>query len=311
MGSDIIIFRRFLFILFLASVIFLGYFFVVSQDKKTKIVFCDVGQGDASYIRIKNQVDILVDAGPDKKVLTCLGKYMPFYDRKIELAILSHPQKDHFGGFLYLLDRYQIEKMLMSPLDNPSQSFNKLKKKLSQKKISLYFPKAGTKIKILNDSLNFYWPTEEFIAKNLLLPPSYLNNDRRQNEQNILKVLGASSLDDNNFSFVFSFEENNFRVIYTGDATPQVLNALDLSLVTRSSDNDTKTTILKIPHHGSKNGLTKKFLQLANPRIAVISVGKNNSYGHPAKEILEMLQASKIKIKRTDEEGNIIFKLPN
>lgn len=304
--------KKSLFKIVIFSVIFLIVgFFSSLYDKQTKVVFCDVGQGDASYIRVKNQVDILVDAGPDKKVLTCLGKYMPFYDRKIELAILSHPQKDHFGGFLYLLDRYQIEKILISPLDNPSQSFKQLKKKLSQKKISIYFPKAGTKIKILNDSLNFYWPTEEFIAKNLILPLSYLDNDRRQNEQDILRVLGASSLDDNNFSLVLSFEENNFRVIYTGDATPQVLNTLDLSVVTPSSGNETKTTILKIPHHGSKNGLTKKFLQLANPMVAVISVGKKNSYGHPAKEILEMLQASKIKIKRTDEEGDIIFKLPN
>ncbi len=290
-------------------IVLLVSFFPSLYDKQTKIIFCDVGQGDASYIRVKNQVDVLVDAGPDKKVLTCLGRYMPFYDRKIELAIITHPQLDHFGGFLYLIDRYQIEKMLMSPLDSSSQSFKQLKKKLSQKKISLYFPKAGTKIKILNDRLNFYWPTEEFIAKNLLFPSSYLNNDRRQNEQDVLRVLGASSLDDNNFSLIFLFEENNFRVIYTGDATPKILNELALSVMTPSSDNDIKTTILKIPHHGSKNGLTKKFLQLANPMVAVISVGKKNSYGHPAKEILEMLQASKIKIKRTDEEGDIIFKL--
>jgi competence protein ComEC len=68
-------------------------------------------------------------------------------------------------------------------------------------------------------------------------------------------------------------------------------------------------TFIKVPHHGSKNGLTKKFLSLINPAIAVISVGKNNAYGHPAKEVLEMLKAQKVKIKRTDEEGNIVFKL--
>ncbi len=307
MESDIISLRRFLAIVFLSVFVFAGYFFIVSQDKKTKLVFCDVGQGDAAYIRVKNKIDVLVDAGPDRKVLSCLGKYMPFWDRKIELAIVSHPQKDHFGGFLYLLDRYQIEKMLISPVDNPSQSFKQLKEKISQKKIRIDFPKARTKINILNDRIDFYWPKEEFIAKNII--PAKAG------------ILGVSTLDDNNFSLIFVFQEGYFRAFFTGDATPRVLNTLtesdDFEKILRlprpggvAQDDNVKIDIVKIPHHGSKNGLTKKFLQLANPTLAVISVGKNNSYGHPAKEVLDMLKAQGVKIKRTDDEGDIVFKLP-
>lgn len=308
MESSIITLRRFLTVIFLSGFLFLIYFFVVYQDKNTKLVFCDVGQGDAAYIRVKNRVDVLVDAGPDRKVLTCLGKYMPFWDRKIELAIISHPQKDHFGGFLYLLDRYQIGEILMTPLDNPSQSFKQLKEKIAKKKVKVSFPQAGERINILSDTIEFYWPTEEFIAKYLAIPKAYLNHGRIKDTKN---VLGVSSLDDNNFSLVFLFEENypptgGFRVLFTGDATPKVFN----TIASHSHNHTLKnTTLLKIPHHGSKNGLTKNFLELANPKMAVISVGKNNPYGHPTKEILNILQAQKIKIRRTDIDGNIVFRL--
>ncbi|PIP63493.1 hypothetical protein COW97_02205 [Candidatus Roizmanbacteria bacterium CG22_combo_CG10-13_8_21_14_all_34_12] len=91
-------------------------------------------------------------------------------------------------------------------------------------------------------------------------------------------------------------------VLFTGDASPFVLGRLSHSTIG-------KVDILKVPHHGSKNGLTKKFLDLADPSTAVISVGKNNSYGHPSKEVLDMLKAKNIKIRRTDEEGDIVFKL--
>lgn len=267
-------------------IIFLANFF----DKRTKIVFCDVGQGDAAYIRVKNKIDVLIDAGPDRKVLSCLGKYMPFYDRKIELAILSHPQKDHYGGFDYVLDRYQIDKFLMTSVDNDTQSFKRLKQKMSNKKIKTGFPTARTSFSFLNDSLRFYWPTEEFIAQNVMLS----NNN----------TLGATNLDFNNFSFVLGFEENQFRVLFTGDASSFVLNQL-----LQQSIKDIQ--ILKIPHHGSKSGLSKKFLELANPRVGVISVGKNNPYGHPTKEVLEMLKALNVKVRRTDTEGNIVFKISN
>ncbi|MEK7109611.1 MAG: MBL fold metallo-hydrolase, partial [Patescibacteria group bacterium] len=72
-----------------------------------------------------------------------------------------------------------------------------------------------------------------------------------------------------------------------------------------------KVDILKIPHHGSKNGLTKKFLDLADPEVAVISVGKNNFYGHPSNKVLDMLKAKNTQIRRTDRDGDIVFKIPS
>src|SRR3989344_562127 len=131
----------FLSLLFSSLIIFF-IFFTSYFSSKTTIVFCDVGQGDGAYIRLKNRIDILVDAGPDRKILECLGKYMPFYDRSIELAILSHPQKDHFGGFLYILDRYDVKKFWMSPVYNTNPTFARLLDKIDAKSIPLEFPKA-------------------------------------------------------------------------------------------------------------------------------------------------------------------------
>ncbi len=279
-----------LFCLLIFSLKYLSYFF----DQRTKIVFCDVGQGDASYIRIKNKMDLLIDAGPDKKIFSCLGKYMPFWDKKIELAFITHPQKDHFGGYLYLLDRYHIKKIAIIPIDNPSSSFKKLKEKIHQKNIPLLFPVAGDQIKIFDTIIFFYWPKKDFLQSKII----FKNHSR----------FGYPLDNTNNFSLIFLLEENRFRVLYTSDASPLIINSiLNESKVDllRLKNLD----VLKVPHHGSRNGLTENFLKLANPKIGVISVGKNNAYGHPNKEVLDMLKAQRVKIKRTDKNGDVEIKL--
>lgn len=250
------------------SLVFCSSFF----DKRTKIVFCDVGQGDAAYIRVHNRIDVVIDAGPERKILNCLGRYMPFYDRTIELAILSHDQKDHFGGYEYLSDRYDIKQFIISP-GQTNKAFKKLEKKLREKKIGIITVSKGTVISIAKDSFSFFWPRNNCIAP-----------------------------DDNDCSLIFLFQEGGFKALFTGDASASALN---------SSLNDAmkNVSILKIPHHGSKNGLTKKFLEFTSPDIAVISVGAHNSYGHPNHEVLDILQRSRTKIKRTDKDGDIIFRL--
>lgn len=270
---------------------------------KTRVVFCDVGQGDAAYIRTKEKQDILIDAGPDRKVLSCLGKYMPFYDRKIELAFLSHPQKDHYGGFLDIVGRYQIDNFLASPLNNDNQSFNLLKRKLKEKKIKVKNFYAGERV-VLGDlnkhpsQITFLWPTEQYLAEKI----------REENFSVKRDVLGAFSTNSNlnDFSAVLIFSRGDFDILFTGDASPKVLNLLVGTIHELSLQN---IEILKIPHHGSKNGLTQKFLKLADPALSVISVGKNNPYGHPAKEVLNMLKALKKKYLRTDEKGDIVVEV--
>jgi len=271
--------KQIILILTLSFFTFFGYFLFQNLDSKTKIVFCNVGQGDATYIRVKNKVDVLIDAGPDKKVLTCLGRYMPFWDKKIELVFLSHPNKDHYQGFFFINQRYKIEKFVT--VENPfvSQSYKDLIEALKKKQVLILKKFQGDQINILNNRFLLLWPASNYF-----------------------------STEDNDYSHLLLFQEGSFKALFTGDISPKVLN---LIINTNAVNFLKDINLLKIPHHGSKNGLTKNFLSISNPKIAVISVGRNNSYGHPANEILEMLKAQKVKIKRTDEEGDIVFELTN
>lgn len=244
----------------------------------TTAVFCDVGQGDGAYIRTKKGIDIVVDAGPDNRMLSCIGKYMPFYDRTIEIAILSHPQRDHMGGFPALFDRYRVRMFLMGSTFTPESTFLNLMRKVQNSNTPVYFLSSGSKVTVSSDTfLYILWPEKM---------------DSLQKKT-----------DDNYYSLIFFYEENGKRMLFTGDASKEALQRILLE------NFDLSTSVLKVPHHGSKNGLTRQFLSLANPYLSVISVGKNNSYGHPSKEILDLFQALKKKYRRTDEEGDIVIKL--
>lgn len=277
----------------LLSLFILAFLSVNSYNNSTTtVVFCDVGQGDATYIRIKNRLDVLIDAGSNKKILECLGKYMPFYDRSIELAIISHSENDHFGGFLYILDRYDVKKLWMGELYGSAKSVKELLDKIESKEIIPDFPKAGETATFSDVLFDFYWPSDGFITVNTV-GKKISHRYFRQTTGNL-----------NDFSLIFSVSLNNVKILFTGDASPYILNRL-------LRQTKIKSDIVKIPHHGSKNGLTLEFLKLADPTYGVISAGKNNSYGHPNKIIIDMLTTQNIIIKRTDLEGDVIFKFPD
>src|SRR3989339_235404 len=179
---DLILFSLF------SLIIIVFYFFSSIFDDRTKIVFCNVGQGDAVYLRVNNKIDVLIDAGPNKSVLLCLGKYMPFWDRKIELAFLSHPNIDHYGGYLYITDRYKIDKFITVKSPFASDTYKSLLKTISDKQIPLSFLISGNRFVAGNGIFKAYWPSKDFNSSN-----------------------------DNDFSNVLLYEENFFRVLFTGD----------------------------------------------------------------------------------------------
>ncbi|MCS6956302.1 MAG: hypothetical protein NZM02_00440 [Patescibacteria group bacterium] len=269
--------KQIVFIFLFIVISFFIYFLINNLNKNTKIVFCNVGQGDGTYMRIENKIDVLIDAGPDKSILSCLGKNMPFWDKQIEIAFLSHPNKDHYQGFYYINERYKIINFITIKTPFTTNSYKKLINDLIKKNIKIRYYFKDEKIKIdKNTYFLFFWP-----EKNLV------------------------SAKDNNYSQIMIFNKNNLNILFTGDA--------DYKILEKATKNkklfNKKIKILKIPHHGSKNGINKKILSTIKPEIAVISVAKKNSYGHPNKEILDILKALNIKIKRTDIEGDIIFKI--
>jgi len=266
--------------------VFITGIIVVSHlgKQNTIIVFCDVGQGDGAYIRIQNKIDVIIDAGPDNgMMLSCLGKYMPFFDKQIEIAILSHPQSDHYGGLKSIVDRYKIKQIYISHRDSSNKPFSELLHTIVQQQGQISIIRAGETISVLHDVFYFYWP------------PSYLIN-----HQGVSLIKNS---DGNIYSSIFSFTEKENTILFTGDTPSSLLTHIIKSTHVLPS-------ILKVSHHGSKTGTTQELISLAHPSLAVISVGSKNRYGHPSKNVLDIFKALKIPVRRTDKEGDIVIRFP-
>ncbi len=278
-------------ILFVSLIILCLLFFPSFFFKNTKIVFCDVGQGDAVYMRIKNKFDVVIDAGPDRKILECLGRHMPFYDRNIELAIITHPQKDHFGGFVWVVDYYNINAFILSRLNSSSQLFQQFKQKIFEKDIKIIFAEENMVINVNNSKFTFLWPSKEFLKENM-----FFNFNDSENKEFV-----NSTTDPNLFSLIILFQENNIKALFTGDISTNILEKLVIK-------HNIKADIFKVPHHGSKNGLNENILKLVDPDLSVICLGKN-SYGHPSKEVLDYFKKLNKKYLRTDKHGDIVLSI--
>ncbi len=268
----------------------LSYFYTL-PDGRLHIVFCDVGQGDAIYINTPANKDMLIDGGPDDSVLVCLGKHMPFYDRTIDVAVLSHPQKDHLYGFISVLQRYRVKYIVIGIEGNDTKEYKALKKIIQEKKIVVKNLYAGDEFFLGQVKAKILWPQKQWVAMRVegLDPPGVLDN----------RVLGFSTNQDINlFSPYILVSLGNFKALFTGDG------GKDIQSEVGKSNNLLSANLLKVPHHGSKTALLPEFLQKVQPQIAIISVGKN-SYGHPAAETLKLLQDTGVIIRRTDREGDI------
>lgn len=244
-----------------------------------KIVFCNVGQGDAIYIRTMTRKDILIDAGRDKRVLECLSKYMPFYDRTIEMAFLSHTDADHYGGYLYLLKRYQVVTFIKnaSITDSLFQAFENLIA-MRTTVMPLY---QGEILTLDHAQFSSVWPPKDMVEKKRYL----LTNEISQ---------------------IIIFNEGGIRVLLTGDIDPASTTDL-LTACKWCYQLYSDVSILKVPHHGAANGLTSQLLQTIRPKLSIISVGRN-SYGHPSPSIIKLLQMLNSPYLRTDKEGDIVIR---
>ena len=241
---------------------------ITYNDKKLHIVVCDVGQGDAIFIRTPNGSDILIDAGPDDKVLQCLSKNMPFWDKTIEIVILTHPDADHVTGFIDVAKRYKLISFYTSNVKTNTTVYAQFLKTLEDYEIKQ----------------NFLWQGDKFRFKDgLIMETLWPTND-------------WEGLTTNSFSVASLLTYKNFKVLLTGDLDAQQLERID--------DLAGEINLLKIPHHGSRFGLTEEILDVLSPEIAAISVGKN-SYGHPTQFILDLLKSASIKTLRTDQNGEM------
>lgn len=254
-------------------------------DEKLHLIACNVGQGDATLIIYKN-TQILVDGGPDNSVMKCLGKYVPFWDREIELVVLTHPDSDHFSGLIGVLNYYKVDNYLANKLSISKPQYRLLENLVGRVHTNAMTPHKGQVI-----SLG-------------LIHLDILNPKIDQSSLGSAPQVGDVVTDEssNNFSIVSLVRFGKYKALLTGDMPPDVSDELAQNWSWGTLD------YIKISHHGSKNGTTLNLLNATMPKLAVISVGKNN-YGHPSQEILRILSDLKIKYLRTDQEGDIEVKI--
>lgn len=251
----------------------------LGKQDNLKVVFLDVGQGDAILI-VNGSNQVLIDGGRNGKVLLeKLGKNMPFWDRKIEAVVITHPDADHYGGFKDLLDFYKIENIIRTNAENTSGEWLSLKEKIASKNSQEIKSTYGT---------NIVFPCG---ANMQIIYPFLAVNENRK--------------DTNNSSIVtkLTFGENEF--LFTGDLSSEGEGEL------LNSGLDVRADFLKIGHHGSKHSSGDNFLDKVSAQDAIISVGSKNSYGHPTQEVLTKLKNRAVRIWRTDQDGTVKYNCKN
>lgn len=267
-------FKHLLIILICANVFAYWIIFEYFYLGRGEVSFLDVGQGDAELIQVQSG-NILIDAGPDASIIRELDNSLSFFDRTIDLFILSHPNKDHFYGIFEMLDKYKIRAVMLNNVFYSDSQYQKLLRELKKRNILTIRGFNGVKIDLgKEDNLFVLYPN----------------------------VMVSLNEDPNKFSLVLSLYLGQNYFLFTGD----IGSAQEKSILSFLPE-DNKLRILKVAHHGSRYASSWQFLEYFRPHISVIEVG-NNNYGHPHPDALERLEQVGSIIFRTDLDGTVRFK---
>lgn len=258
--------------LLLLATIFVWYAVWKESRSGLLVAFLDVGQGDAIFIEAPNGNQVLIDAGPNKKVLSELSKIMPFYDRNINVIIESHPDSDHIGGLVDILRRYKIGAVMETGVDSDTAVYKTLENLIEEKEIRKILARRGMRINL-----------DKGAYIDILFPDRDVNG-----------------WDTNDASIIARVVYGNNSFLLTGDSPQKIENYM--VFIDREK---LKSNVLKLGHHGSKTSTSESFLGYVEPDYAVISAGNDNKYGHPHKEVIDSLDKFKIPFLRTDEKGTI------
>lgn len=264
-------------LLFLIIIFFFSFYLSESYkpSENLKITFFDVGQGDAALIQTPKNIKILIDGGPDNKISNHLGKSFSFFDKNIDIVIATHDDADHIFGLVRILEKYNV-KVLFTSLPNSDNP-------LMQQIITNAKNKNTKIIQIQNFAI---LKTDDNVLIKFLFPTSNMDKISDGNSASIITQI--------------IYGEN--KILLTGDLGINGENYL-VNLYGEQLQSD----ILKLGHHGSDTSTGPNFLQKVRPKMAVISAGKNNKFGHPHKTVLDLLNNFKIEFLESAREGNIIF----
>lgn len=276
--------RKFLLIIFTITVV-VWFFVLIPNPKNLETFFLDVGQGDAILIKTPKNQTMLIDGGPNSKVLEKLGKYLSPLQKRVDIVVLTHPHADHVTGLIEVLKRYDIGLLILGGEDLKTDVYNEFIKTVSDKKVLVLIAETGQVIHFSED-LEF----------DILSPQNNLS-DLVFNKKS--EGFGTAGNEVNDTSIVGKLIFKDFSIMFTGDATSRIENQLFIY------GNSLKSDILKVGHHGSKYSSSFNFLNAVSPRAAIIEVGIKNRYGHPSPASLSRLKMFDISVFRTDENGDI------
>ena len=239
----------------------------IELDGTLKVYFIDVGQADSILITTSNH-NMLIDAGNNED-----GKLLVEYIKnlgieKFDYVVGTHPHEDHIGGMDDIINSFEINKYLMPDKLSTSKTFEDVLDALMDNNMKYTVPNKGDNLELGDANLK------------------------------VIHV-GSNSSDANDSSIVLKLIYGNNTFLLTGDATKKVEKEM--------LNDDIKSDVLKVGHHGSEYSTSDEFLEKVNPKFAVIEVGKNNIYNHPVKLTLDKFNLKNIKIYRTDLDGTIIF----
>jgi len=266
-------------------------------DQNLHLIACDVGQGDGIIITHRF-TQVVIDGGPNSNITNCLSNHTPFWDRTIELVILTHPDYDHYRGLIDLVEGYQVSQIIANNISKDNSSFWQLHRLIINRQIPVYAPSRGDKINAGQLKFTVLHPSSE-IGDIALWQNNPITIDQGSSSSSLSAVLGAYSGDANEASISLLLDFGDVEALLTGD----IGSRSEQALVGEGLITDVE--ILKVAHHGSKFSTSSEFLGASLPDIALISVGAKNTYGHPTRDTLNRLDTVGAKILRTDLLGTI------
>ena len=262
----------------LVIAILVAYTAATMPGTELHVSFLDVGEGDAILIQ-KGSCQVLIDGGPSPRAITLeLSRQMPFWDRNIDLVVLTHPHQDHLAGLMEVMRRYNVAQVLYSSLDYKSSLYDEWLRFISETGIKSVAAYAGQRIDM-----------GEGVVIDVLWPSG-----------NIIK---GSESDIDNISVVLLIKTGKITFLLTGDCMCEAEWEL---IRARAVVN---ATVIKVAHHGSATSTMAEFLAVVNPQAAVICVGADNTFNFPSNTVVERLEerVGRGNIYRTDISGTISF----
>ena len=258
-----------------------------------RVIMCDVGQGDAFLITYKN-TQMLIDGGPNDKVLGCLRMHMPLFDHTIEWIVATHPDADHISGIIPVIKEYKVDQIITNGMMSKTKVFSELTQLIAERHIHETTANDGDVFEYEKERFLIVWPPQ--------LPEQQKQREHCDNIDTSSKNeyrQNATYSSTNACSVVIKLEFGDFSALFTGDLE------IGQEQILISSGKLTPVTVLKVGHHGSTHSTSQEFLEKTRPKLAFISVGKKNSYGHPTKRVLDLLSAMNIRVFRTDRDGEV------